>query len=52
MGGIDGRGILNFLIVFNLFFGFQKKRLICCGSSVFLKNRFGVGYNLSSNSLI
>lgn len=22
-------------------------RLICCGSSVFLKNRFGVGYNLS-----
>lgn len=22
-------------------------KLICCGSSVFLKNRFGVGYNLS-----
>lgn len=23
-------------------------KLICCGSSVFLKNRFGVGYNLTS----
>jgi len=22
-------------------------RLICCGSSVFLKNQFGVGYNLT-----
>lgn len=22
-------------------------RLICCGSSVFLKNKFGVGYNLT-----
>jgi len=22
-------------------------KLICCGSSVFLKNRFGVGYNLT-----
>lgn len=21
-------------------------KLICCGSSVFLKNKFGVGYNL------
>ena len=24
-------------------------RLICCGSSVFLKNKYGVGYNLTSN---
>ena len=22
-------------------------KLICCGSSVFLKNKFGVGYNLT-----
>lgn len=22
-------------------------KLICCGSSVFLKNQFGVGYNLT-----
>lgn len=22
-------------------------RLICCGSSVFLKNKYGVGYNLT-----
>jgi ATP-binding cassette, subfamily A (ABC1), member 3 len=27
-------------------------KIICCGSSVFLKNRFGVGYNLTSKSLI
>ena len=24
-----------------------KGKLICCGSSVFLKNKFGVGYNLT-----
>jgi ATP-binding cassette subfamily A (ABC1) protein 3 len=22
-------------------------RMICCGSSIYLKNRFGVGYNLT-----
>ncbi len=27
-------------------------KLICCGSSVFLKNKFGVGYNLTSNLVI
>ena len=27
-------------------------KLICCGSSVFLKNKFGVGYNLTSNFLL
>lgn len=24
-----------------------KGKLICCGSSVFLKNKFGIGYNLT-----
>jgi ATP-binding cassette subfamily A (ABC1) protein 3 len=23
-------------------------KLICCGSSVYLKNKFGIGYNLTS----
>jgi len=24
-----------------------KGKMVCCGSSIFLKNRFGVGYNIT-----
>ena len=30
----------------------SKGKLVCCGSSVYLKNKFGVGYILTCNIIL